>query len=285
MGASLSVSEKSIHEFMVKDAKGRDVNLSIYKGKVLLVVNVASKCGFTNTNYTQLTELYSKYKDRGLEILAFPCNQFLKQEPGSSQDVEEFACTRYKAAYPIFGKVGDRGSGNPFSSGHLSPVKEIFNVLSLRGETIRERLDLNPEKVRVNGPDTAPVYKFLKANKSGFLGSRIKWNFTKFLVDKEGNVLRRYGSTTSPFSIEVQSLSISLHGAYVRLCSFHLDFDVSALNNAKSCHLRLRFQDTNGARQSHIALQGYATISCVNVCGYCYVTRGLNDIKRALGEA
>lgn len=130
-------------------------------------------------------------------------------------------------------------------------------------------------QVRVNGPDTAPVYKFLKANKSGFLGSRIKWNFTKFLVDKEGNVLRRYGSTTSPFSIEVQSLSISLHGAYVRLCSFHLDFDVSALNNAKSCHLRLRFQDTNGARQSHIALQGYATISCVNVCGYCYVTRGL----------
>ncbi|MCS4559020.1 redoxin domain-containing protein, partial [Shewanella sp. C32] len=70
---------------MVKDAKGRDVNLSTYKGKVLLVVNVASKCGFTNSNYTQLTELYSKYKDRGLEILAFPCNQFLKQEPGSSQ--------------------------------------------------------------------------------------------------------------------------------------------------------------------------------------------------------
>uniref|UniRef100_A0A0R0EW39 Glutathione peroxidase n=1 Tax=Glycine max TaxID=3847 RepID=A0A0R0EW39_SOYBN len=105
MGASASVTEKSIHEFMVKDAKGRDVNLSTYKGKVLLVVNVASKCGFTNSNYTQLTELYSKYKDRGLEILAFPCNQFLKQEPGSSQEAEEFACTRYKAEYPIFGKV------------------------------------------------------------------------------------------------------------------------------------------------------------------------------------
>ncbi|KAH1077963.1 hypothetical protein GLYMA_19G154100v4 [Glycine max] len=173
MGASASVTEKSIHEFMVKDAKGRDVNLSTYKGKVLLVVNVASKCGFTNSNYTQLTELYSKYKDRGLEILAFPCNQFLKQEPGSSQEAEEFACTRYKAEYPIFGKV------------------------------------------RVNGPDTAPVYKFLKANKTGFLGSRIKWNFTKFLVDKEGHVLARYGPTTSPLSIEVQSLSISLHGVHM----------------------------------------------------------------------
>ncbi|KAK7396357.1 hypothetical protein VNO78_17297 [Psophocarpus tetragonolobus] len=160
MGASPSVSEKSIHEFTVKDAKGRDVNLRTYKGKVLLVVNVASKCGFTNSNYTQLTEIYSRYKDRGLEILAFPCNQFLKQEPRSSQEAEEFACTRFKAEFPIFNKV------------------------------------------RVNGSDTAPVYKFLKANKPGFLGSRIKWNFTKFLVDKEGKVLQRYGPTTSPLSIE-----------------------------------------------------------------------------------
>uniref|UniRef100_I1N9F5 Glutathione peroxidase n=1 Tax=Glycine max TaxID=3847 RepID=I1N9F5_SOYBN len=151
---------RNLFSWLAQDAKGRDVNLSTYKGKVLLVVNVASKCGFTNSNYTQLTELYSKYKDRGLEILAFPCNQFLKQEPGSSQEAEEFACTRYKAEYPIFGKV------------------------------------------RVNGPDTAPVYKFLKANKTGFLGSRIKWNFTKFLVDKEGHVLARYGPTTSPLSIE-----------------------------------------------------------------------------------
>ncbi|QCD97656.1 glutathione peroxidase [Vigna unguiculata] len=160
MGAAESVSEKSIHEFSVKDAKGRDVNLTTYKGKVLLVVNVASKCGFTNSNYTQLTELYSTYKDKGFEILAFPCNQFLKQEPGNSEEAEQFACTRYKAEYPIFGKI------------------------------------------RVNGPDTAPVYKFLKANKSGFLCSRIKWNFTKFLVDKEGKVLQRYGPTTSPLSIE-----------------------------------------------------------------------------------
>ncbi|TQD89999.1 hypothetical protein C1H46_024403 [Malus baccata] len=133
MGASQSVSEKSIHEFTVKDTRGKEVDLSVYKGKVVLVVNVASKCGFTDTNYTQLTELYSKYKEKvsspcrnlcieivrvicarhavlvlislGFEILAFPCNQFLRQEPGTSQDAEQFACTRYKAEYPIFKKV------------------------------------------------------------------------------------------------------------------------------------------------------------------------------------
>ncbi|EOX94826.1 Glutathione peroxidase 4 [Theobroma cacao] len=160
MGASESVPQKSIHQFTVKDNKGQDVDLSIYEGKVLLVVNVASKCGLTDSNYTQLTDLYSKYKDQGLEILAFPCNQFLKQEPGTEQEVQQFACTRYKAEYPIF------------------------------------------RKVRVNGPKTEPVYKFLKSNKSGFLGSRIKWNFTKFLVDKNGHVLGRYGPTTAPLAIE-----------------------------------------------------------------------------------
>ncbi|XP_075093895.1 putative glutathione peroxidase 4 isoform X2 [Nicotiana tabacum] len=159
MGASKSVPQKSIHEFTVKDIRGKDVDLSMYKGKVLLVVNVASKCGFTSTNYTQLTQLYNQYKDKGFEVLAFPCNQFLKQEPGTSQEAQEFACTRFQAEYPIF------------------------------------------QKVRVNGPDAAPVYKFLKASKGGFLGSRIKWNFTKFLVDKEGKVIRRYGSTTPPFSL------------------------------------------------------------------------------------
>nr|XP_016509264.1 PREDICTED: probable glutathione peroxidase 4 [Nicotiana tabacum] len=160
MGASKSVPQKSIHEFTVKDIRGKDVDLSMYKGKVLLVVNVASKCGFTSTNYTQLTQLYNQYKDKGFEVLAFPCNQFLKQEPGTSQEAQEFACTRFQAEYPIF------------------------------------------QKVRVNGPDTAPVYKFLKASKGGFLGSRIKWNFTKFLVDKDGKVIRRYGSTTPPLSIK-----------------------------------------------------------------------------------
>ncbi|CAK9151045.1 unnamed protein product [Ilex paraguariensis] len=160
MGASASVPEKSIHEFTVKDCKGQDADLSIYKGKVLLVVNVASKCGFTNSNFTQLTELYEKYRDKGFEILAFPCNQFLKQEPGTSQETQEFACTRFKAEYPIFSKV------------------------------------------RVNGPDAAPVYKFLKASKGGFFGPSIRWNFTKFLVDKEGQVISRYSTSTAPLAIE-----------------------------------------------------------------------------------
>lgn len=161
MGAAESVPETSIHEFTVKDCNGKEVNLETYKGKVLLVVNVASKCGFTETNYTQLTELYQKYRDKDFEILAFPCNQFLRQEPGTDQQIKDFACTRFKAEYPVF------------------------------------------QKVRVNGPDAAPVYKFLKASKPGLFGSaRIKWNFTKFLVDKNGKVIDRYGTSTAPMSIE-----------------------------------------------------------------------------------
>uniref|UniRef100_A0A804RAM7 Glutathione peroxidase n=1 Tax=Zea mays TaxID=4577 RepID=A0A804RAM7_MAIZE len=162
MGAAESVPETSIHEFTVKDCNGKEVSLETYKGKVLLVVNVASKCGFTETNYTQLTELYQKYRDKDFEILAFPCNQFLRQEPGTDQQIQDFACTRFKAEYPVF------------------------------------------QKVRVNGPDAAPVYKFLKASKPGLFGSsRIKWNFTKFLVDKDGKVIERYGTSTAPMAIEV----------------------------------------------------------------------------------
>ncbi|XP_024012947.1 probable glutathione peroxidase 5 isoform X2 [Eutrema salsugineum] len=164
MGASISVSEKSIHQFTVKDSSGKDVDLSVYQGKVLLVVNVASKCGFTETNYTQLTELYRKYRDQGFVILAFPCNQFMYQEPGTSQDAHAFACTRFKAEYPVF------------------------------------------QKVRVNGQNAAPVYKFLKSKKPTFLGTRIKWNFTKFLVGKDGQVIDRYGPTVPPLSIENSAL-------------------------------------------------------------------------------
>ncbi|CAG7905129.1 hypothetical protein BRARA_D00031 [Brassica rapa] len=161
MGGSLSaVSEKSIHEFTVKDSTGKEVDLSIYQGKVLLVVNVASKCGFTESNYTQLTELYQRYNDQGFVILAFPCNQFMYQEPGTSQDAHAFACTRFKAEYPVF------------------------------------------QKVCVNGQNAAPVYKFLKSKKPTFFGTRIKWNFTKFLVGKDGQVIDRYGLTVPPLSIE-----------------------------------------------------------------------------------
>ncbi|CAK9184609.1 unnamed protein product [Ilex paraguariensis] len=143
-----------------KDARGTDVDLSIYKGKVLLIVNVASQCGLTNSNYTELTKLYEKYKDQGLEILAFPCNQFGAQEPGSNEEIQQFACTRFKAEYPIF------------------------------------------DKVDVNGSNTTPIYKFLKSSKGGLFGDDIKWNFSKFLVNKEGHVVDRYAPTTSPLSIE-----------------------------------------------------------------------------------
>ncbi|CAK9141878.1 unnamed protein product [Ilex paraguariensis] len=158
--ASQSSQPQSVHEFTVKDARGTDVDLSIYKGKVLLIVNVASQCGLTNSNYTELTKLYEKYKDQGLEILAFPCNQFGAQEPGSNEEIQQFACTRFKAEYPIF------------------------------------------DKVDVNGSNTTPIYKFLKSSKGGLFGDDIKWNFSKFLVNKEGHVVDRYAPTTSPLSIE-----------------------------------------------------------------------------------
>ncbi|TVU25797.1 hypothetical protein EJB05_28307 [Eragrostis curvula] len=150
----------SIYDIAVKDIRGNDVKLGEYAGKVLLIVNVASKCGLTNSNYKELNVLYEKYKEKGLEILAFPCNQFAGQEPGSNEEIQETVCTRFKAEFPIF------------------------------------------DKVDVNGKDASPLYKFLKSHKGGFLGDGIKWNFTKFLVDKDGKVVERYAPTTSPLKIE-----------------------------------------------------------------------------------
>ncbi|KAJ6823265.1 putative glutathione peroxidase 2 [Iris pallida] len=151
---------KSIYDFTVKDINGNDVNLSTYTGKVLLIINVASKCGLTDWNYKDLNVLYEKYKDKGFEILAFPCNQFGGQEPGSNDEIKEVACTRFKAEFPIF------------------------------------------DKIEVNGKEAAPLYKFLKSQKGGVLGDRIKWNFTKFLVAKDGKVVERYAPTTGPLKIE-----------------------------------------------------------------------------------
>ncbi|XP_050150534.1 probable phospholipid hydroperoxide glutathione peroxidase [Malus sylvestris] len=99
----------TIYEYTVKDVKGKDVNLSMYRGKVLVIVNVASQCGLTDENYTEFNQLYQKYKDKGLEILAFPCNQFAAQEPGSNEQIQEFACTRFKTAFPIFNKIEVNG--------------------------------------------------------------------------------------------------------------------------------------------------------------------------------
>ncbi|XP_054818215.1 probable phospholipid hydroperoxide glutathione peroxidase [Prosopis cineraria] len=160
-----AATEKSIHDFTVKDIDGKDVSLSKFKGNVLLIVNVASRCGLTSSNYSELSHIYEKYKAQGFEILAFPCNQFGGQEPGSNPQIKDFACTRFKAEFPIF------------------------------------------DKVDVNGPNTAPVYQFLKSSAGGFLGDLVKWNFEKFLADKNGKVVNRYPPTTSPFQIEIETES------------------------------------------------------------------------------
>nr|XP_043633574.1 probable glutathione peroxidase 8 [Erigeron canadensis] len=151
---------KSIHDLIIKDANGNDVDLSIYNGKVLLVVNVASKCGLTNSNYSEFNQLYAKYKDQGFEILAFPCNQFGDEEPGSNEQILEFVCTRFKSEFPVF------------------------------------------DKIEVNGENAAPLYKFLKSGKWGLFGDDIQWNFSKFLVDKNGQPVERYYPTTAPLTIE-----------------------------------------------------------------------------------
>ncbi|RYR64728.1 hypothetical protein Ahy_A03g010788 [Arachis hypogaea] len=160
-------SSKSIYDFTVKDIHGNDVNLNQYTGKVLLIVNVASH-GLTQTNYKELNVLYKKYKDQGLEILAFPCNQFAGQEPGNKEEIREVVCTKFKAEFPIF------------------------------------------DKVEVNGKNAAPLYKYLKDQKGGIFGDGIKWNFTKFLVSKDGKVVERYAPTTSPLKIETSRTSYSL---------------------------------------------------------------------------
>uniref|UniRef100_A0A1J3GZ75 Glutathione peroxidase n=2 Tax=Noccaea caerulescens TaxID=107243 RepID=A0A1J3GZ75_NOCCA len=158
--AIVEQSSSSIYHISVKDIEGNDVSLSQFTGKVLLIVNVASKCGLTHGNYKELNILYAKYKTKGFEILAFPCNQFGSQEPGTNKEIKETVCTTFKAEFPIF------------------------------------------DKIEVNGEKTAPLYKFLKEQQGGLFGDSIKWNFAKFLVDKQGNVVDRYAPTTSPLGIE-----------------------------------------------------------------------------------
>ena len=149
----------SFYDFSAQALDGNDVTMSTYKGKVVLVVNVASKCGFT-PQYTGLEELYQKYKDRGLVILGFPCNQFGNQEPGTSAEIKQFCSLTYPVTFPIFSKV------------------------------------------EVNGDNAHPLYKFLKHEQSGLLGSEaVKWNFTKFLVDRSGKVVDRYAPQTTPASM------------------------------------------------------------------------------------
>ena len=147
------------YDFSANKMNGMEVKMDEYKGKVLLVVNTASKCGLT-PQLTELEQMYKDYKDKGFEILGFPCNQFANQDPGSNKEISDFCLINYGVTFTMF------------------------------------------EKIDVNGENTHPIYKYLKSNAKGILGNEIKWNFTKFLVDRNGNVVKRYSPTSEPEKIE-----------------------------------------------------------------------------------
>merc|ERR1712137_811457 len=161
-GVVESVPEKSVHEFIVKDYRGKDVDLSIYKGKVLLIVNVATQCGFTNIQLPQLTELYRKYKDQGFEVLAFPCNQFLKQAPGSSEKTRKVACDRFKAEYPVFRKVCVNGPKTPPLTNSSKQVKsmESLNGLIVSNGTSQNSLSMWMDKLFIDAVQRHPLKRW-----------------------------------------------------------------------------------------------------------------------------
>ncbi|HEY4331969.1 MAG TPA: glutathione peroxidase [Ilumatobacteraceae bacterium] len=148
----------TLYDFSAKAINGEEKPLSAYDGKVVLVVNTASKCGFT-PQYKGLEALYEKYGDRGLVVLGFPCDQFAHQEPGTESEIEEFCSVNFGVTFPLFAKVD------------------------------------------VNGDGAHPLYAWLRSVKHGLFGNRVKWNFTKFLVDRHGNPVKRYGSVTKPEKI------------------------------------------------------------------------------------
>ena len=149
----------AIYDFVMKDAEGSQVSLADYKGKVLLIVNTATGCGFT-PQYEGLENLYKKYQEQGFEILDFPCNQFGNQAPRTEQVITSFCQLNYGVSFKQFAKI------------------------------------------EVNGANESPLYTYLKKQKGGILGSAIKWNFTKFLVDREGNVVGRFAPTETPEKLE-----------------------------------------------------------------------------------
>lgn len=155
-----------LYDFTANTIDGRQQKLAVYRGKTLLIVNVASKCGFT-PQYKGLEALYRKYKEQGLAILGFPCDQFGHQEPGDENEIKNFCSLSYDVSFPLFAKI------------------------------------------EVNGANAHPLYQYLKSEAPGVLGSEsIKWNFTKFLVDKTGKVVKRYGSVDTPESIEKDILRL-----------------------------------------------------------------------------
>lgn len=150
----------SVYDFEAVDIKGNKVSLADYRGKVLLIVNTASKCGFT-PQFAGLELLHEKYRDRGLAVLGFPCNQFGNQDPGSNDEIASFCQMNYGVSFPMFAKI------------------------------------------EVNGAATHPLFKYLKSESPGLLGSEgIKWNFTKFLVSRDGRVLERFAPMTAPANLE-----------------------------------------------------------------------------------
>lgn len=149
----------TVYDFDCPMPSGEQRSLEEYSGKVLLIVNTASKCGFT-PQFAGLEELYKKYRERGLVILGFPCNQFGKQDPGGNDEIQEFCQLNYGVSFPMFAKI------------------------------------------EVNGSGTEPLFSHLKEQAPGLGTNKIKWNFTKFLVDRDGKVLRRYAPITKPESIE-----------------------------------------------------------------------------------
>ncbi|HWW02842.1 MAG TPA: glutathione peroxidase [Candidatus Acidoferrum sp.] len=156
---TLALSAGPIPTIAVKDIDGREGSLKAYDGKVLLVVNVASHCGFT-PQYKALEAVYEKYKDKGFAILGFPCNQFGAQEPGTGAEIKQFCSSKYNVTFPLF------------------------------------------DKIEVNGPNRHPLYVALAGQASPFPGD-IKWNFTKFLISRDGKILKRFESRTTPDSPEV----------------------------------------------------------------------------------
>lgn len=154
-----------IYDFKVRNAKGVEVPMTDYQGKVLLIVNTATGCGFT-PQYEGLQNLYDRYRDKGFVVLDFPCNQFGHQAPGTEEETQEFCTLKYKTTFPLFAKI------------------------------------------EVNGKDADPLFVFLKKQKGGILGDDIKWNFTKFLVSRDGTVIDRYAPMTTPEKIESDILKL-----------------------------------------------------------------------------
>ncbi|WP_334195831.1 glutathione peroxidase [Muricomes intestini] len=149
----------SIYDYNVKTMEGQEKSLNEYKGKVLLIVNTATGCGFT-PQYEGLENLYEKYREQGFEILDFPCNQFANQAPGSNDEIHSFCTLQYGTTFPQFAKID------------------------------------------VNGANESPLYTYLKKQKNGVFGGKIKWNFTKFLIDRNGNVVARYAPTETPAALD-----------------------------------------------------------------------------------